>query len=117
MAKTSKAKAALPYLQRVVEDEFVQEQLLNAVGGARAAYSRARKRRAEAVQDKGLYRNLRQAATALQKATNALRPPEPEPKHRGRKLVTVALAIGATAYVTVRLQKQYPQPGGAGTPS
>ena len=112
MAKISQAKAALPYIQRVVEDEYVQEQLRSAVSGARAAYLRARKQRGQVVEDKGLYRNLRQAATALQKATGALRPPPPEPKHRGRKLAAVALAMGATVLLTMKLQKQQSQRGG-----
>ncbi len=38
--------------------------------------------RTEVVEDKGLYSNLRQAATALQRATSALRRAEPEPPKR-----------------------------------
>lgn len=109
MAKKNKAKSAPPYIQRVLEDEFVQEQLRTAVTGARAVYARTRKQRSQVVEDKGLYRNLRQAATALQKAASALRPPEPEPQHRGRKFATIGLIIGATAFVTMKLQKQYTQ--------
>lgn len=109
MPKASQAKAAIPYIERLLEDAFVQEQVRSAVGGLRAAYSRARKQRTQVVEDKGLYRNLRQAATALQRATRALQPPEPEPKHRGRKFAAVALAIGATAFVTMKLQKEYSQ--------
>ena len=32
----AKATQALPYFQRVLEDEFVQEQLRSAVSGARS---------------------------------------------------------------------------------
>jgi cobalamin biosynthesis Mg chelatase CobN len=118
MAKPSQAKAALRYVQRVVEDEYVQEQLRSAVIGARAAYLRARRQRTQVVEDKGLYRNLRQAATALQRATGALRPPPPEPKHRGRKLAVVALAAGGTALITTKLQKlQWQRARNAGTPT
>jgi hypothetical protein len=113
----AKAAQALPYLQRVLEDEFVQEQLRSAVSGAREAYSRARKQRTQVVEDKGLYRSLRQAATALQRATTALKPEAPPPKRRGRKLATVALAIGVTAFITVKLQKQYAQRSGASEPA
>ena len=112
----AKAAKALPDLQRVLEDEFVQEQLRSAVSGAREAYSRARKQRTQVVEDKGLYRSLRQAATSLQRATTALKPEAPPPKRRGRKL-TVALAIGATAFITVKLQKQYAQRGGEPEPA
>jgi hypothetical protein len=112
MGKLSQAKSALPYIQGVVEDDYVQEQLRSALNGARAAYLRARKQRAQVVEDKGLYRNLRQAATALQRATGALRPPPPEPKHRARKLAVIALAAGATVLLTMKLQKHQSQRAG-----
>lgn len=93
MAKTARAKSALPYIQRVLEDEFVQEQLRNAAGGMRAAYLRARKQRSQAADDKTLYRNLRHAASSIRNAT-ALQRPEP-PKRRARKAAAIGVAIGA----------------------
>lgn len=105
----AKASRALPYIQQLLEDEFVQEQLQTAVSGARAAYLQGRRQRGKAVEDKRLYRNLRQAATGLQQATNALKRQKPEPKRRGRKLATVALAMGATAFIAMKLQGQYSQ--------
>ncbi|MBV9467499.1 MAG: hypothetical protein JO169_15415 [Solirubrobacterales bacterium] len=105
MAKTGQAKSALPYIQRLLEDEFVQEQLRSAVNGARAAYARARRQRGEAVDDKRLYGNLRQAASSTRNLTRALRPARPKPKRRVRKLATVALAIGGCAWLTMRLQR------------
>lgn len=105
MAKTGTAKAALPYIQRVLEDEFVQEQLRNAALGARAAYVRARRQRSQAADDKALYRNLRQAATSLRNATIALQRPEPPPKRRIRKTAAVGLAIGGCVWLTMKLQK------------
>jgi hypothetical protein len=109
MAKLTDAKAAFPYIQRVLEDEYVQEQLRSAVTGARAAYLRAREQRTQVVQDKGLYRNLRQATTALQRATGALSSPQPEPKQRGRKVAFLALAMGATVLLTMKLQQHQSQ--------
>lgn len=112
----AKATEALPYLRRALEDEFVQEQLRDAVSWGRAAYLRARKQPAQTPDDKVFYRNVRQAATAFQKATNALRAQPPPPKHRGRKLATVALAIGATAFITIKLQAQDAQRSDAPDP-
>jgi ferric-dicitrate binding protein FerR (iron transport regulator) len=85
MAKSEKAKAALPYLQRLLEDEYVQEQVREAVVGLRNAYGRAARKRTQA------------AATSIRNATMALRKPEPPPKRRARKLLITAAAAGAAA--------------------
>jgi Mrp family chromosome partitioning ATPase len=105
MAPTKQAQSTFGYIQRGLEDEYVQEQLRAAVGGLRTAYTRARKQRAQATEDKRLYRSLRQAATAVRNAGTALRPPEPEPKHRIRKVLVVGAAAGGTALLTSKLQK------------
>jgi ferric-dicitrate binding protein FerR (iron transport regulator) len=118
MAKTNKAKAAVPYARRLLEDEYVQEQLREAVSGLRAAYERARSERAQATEDKRLYGHLRQAATATRKATLALRRPQPKPKRRVRKIAVLAFAVGGCALLTIKLQKQRPavgQPSEGGT--
>jgi hypothetical protein len=105
MAKSSKAKSALPYLQRVLEDEYVQEQLRDAAVGLRKAYSRATKKRVQATDDRKLYGSLRRAATSIRNAIMALRKPEPPPKRRGRKLLIITLAAGGAALLT-RLCRQ-----------
>ena len=106
MAKSKNAKSALPYVRRLIEDEYVQEQLRNAAGGLRAAYERARKERAQATEDKRLYAHLREAATSIRKAAVALQGPKAKPKRRLRKVVILALAAGGTALLTLKLQKQ-----------
>jgi ferric-dicitrate binding protein FerR (iron transport regulator) len=105
MAKTTRPKSALPYIQQLLEDEFVQEQLREAVGAIRTAYVRARRQRGQATEDKRLYSSLRQAATSIRNAGIALQRRKPEPKRRKRKAVTVALAIGGCVAMTIRLQK------------
>lgn len=115
MGNTTTAKSGLPYVQRLLEDEFVQEQLRNAASGARAVYASARRERSKAADDKALYRNLRQAATSIRNAAMALRRPEP-PKRRVRKAAIIGLAIGGCALLTKKLQKLQSQPApGAGT--
>jgi ferric-dicitrate binding protein FerR (iron transport regulator) len=104
--KTKQAKSALPYLQRLLEDEDLHEQLRSAAGGLRGAYSRARSRRTEeAVEDKKLWSNLRQSAVSIRDAALRIQPAKPEPKHRIRKALSLALAIGGCAWLTARLQK------------
>jgi hypothetical protein len=103
MPTENAVRSTLPYIQRAFEDEFVQEQVRDAVSSARAAYLRARKQRSEAVADKRLYRLVRHAAAAAQNATTALRPPKP--KRRSRNVVIVTAAMAATALLTIRLQR------------
>lgn len=111
---TTRATVAVPYIRRVIEDDYVQEQLRSAASGARAAALRARKQGSKAADDKRVQRNLRQAVSSLRKATAALRRPEPEPpKRRGRKLAVLTLAIGATVLVTMKLQEREPAPPAA----
>jgi len=97
MAKTKKqAKSAVPYVRRVLEDEYVHEQLRRASAGLRAAYGRVSSRRGEAAEDKKLYGHLREAATSARRAVLAVRR-RPEPKRRGRKLLLVVVAGGGAA--------------------
>jgi hypothetical protein len=96
MANSSRAKSALPYARRLLEDEYVQEQLREAVSGLRNVYGRAARERAQAADDKKLYANLRRAVTSIRNATTALRP-EPAPKRQGRKLLIIGLAAGGAA--------------------
>jgi hypothetical protein len=100
-----KAEPAVPYIRRVLEDEYVQEQLRSAASGLRAVYQRASRQGGQAAEDKRLYGNLRQAATSIRKAATALQRPKPEPKRRGRKVATAALAAGAGALLISKRQK------------
>jgi ferric-dicitrate binding protein FerR (iron transport regulator) len=109
MAKADKAKATLPYMQRLLEDEYVQEQVREAIAGLRIAYGRAARRPAQAPDDKKVYGNLRRAATSIRNATMALRKTEPPPKRRGRKLLIIVCAAGAAAMLT-RLGRGQEQP-------
>lgn len=111
-------KSAFPYVQRLLEDEFIQEQLREAAGGLRAVYMRARSKRGQAAEDKRLYRDLRQAATSIRDAMSGLQRPKPQPKRRARKLATIALAIGGCAWLTIKLQKlQSQDASSSGAPS
>jgi hypothetical protein len=107
MAKAKNAKSPLPYLQRLLEDQYVQEQIGNAAAAARNAYGRAARKRAQATEDKKLYASLRHAATSARNAAVALRrAPEPPPKHHVRNLLIIAVAIAATVGMTKLAQKQ-----------
>jgi len=88
-------------LERLVDDEYVQEQLGAGVARLRAAYRRARVLRAhEAVQDEKLYDHVRRAAAGLYEAgRQAVGKPPPDPKPRWRRLSVLVVALGVAALV------------------
>jgi len=94
--KTKQAKSAIPYLQRLAEDDYIQGHLRNAAGRLREASARARRKRGRAVEDKKLYANLSEAATSIRKAASRLQR-KPKPKRRGRKVAAAAVAASGAA--------------------
>ena len=79
---TDRAAMAGIYAQRLIENEYVQENLAEAADRLRAAYKRASKRRVEPTRDKKLRRQIRDAALSLREATNALQSGRRKPKKR-----------------------------------
>jgi Tfp pilus assembly protein PilE len=104
MAKRKQAKAAMPYLQRMAENEYAQQQLRNAAARLREAYSRGTKQGTKTAEDKKFYGKVREAATSIRRAVGAVEDPPPKPKRRGRKAVAIAL-IGAAAVIAGRARK------------
>jgi ferric-dicitrate binding protein FerR (iron transport regulator) len=96
MAKTE-AKQALPYLRGLADDEYVHDQIRNAIDGLASASKRISRKRGKAAEDKKLYANLRHAATSVRNASRALQRRKPEPKRRGRKVIAVAAVGGGIA--------------------
>jgi hypothetical protein len=99
MAKNKKQRTAATYVRRLTEDDYVQAQLRNAGAGLRRAYEVASRQGGKAAEDKKLYDHLRETATSIRRATLALQSKPPEPKHRGRTVVLLALAGGGAAVV------------------
>jgi hypothetical protein len=89
-------------IERLLEDDYLHEQISAGSAQVRAAYQRARAMRAqEAAQDKKLYDHVRGAAAALTAAARrALGKPEPEPPKRRRRLPVVL--VGVSVLVLVR---------------
>jgi hypothetical protein len=85
------------YLQRLVQDEQLRGTLLTAYGAARNAYGRMAngKPATQALfEDRKLQRELKEAASALQRASSSLRKP-PARRRRGgpgRALLILAVA-------------------------
>jgi hypothetical protein len=94
--------APADYVNRLFDDDYVRDQLGDALVRGRRAYRRARDQKAaEAVKDKRLMDHVTGAAASLQAAVRALtNQPPPKPKRRPLKTATLlgaALAVGAAA--------------------
>jgi hypothetical protein len=116
MAAKDKAEAAAaaarsaghnPYVQRILQDEELRDNMVVAVEAARNAYARLNKGKAPAknlLDDKKLHREIKRSSDALRDATTALRSAPKAAKSASKKrkggigrLVLVAIIGGAVA--------------------
>jgi adenylosuccinate synthase len=95
-----KAVRSNPYVQRLVDDDELRDNLRSAFESARKAYTRMSngKGPVKAVtEDKKVQRELRDAATSLKDAADSLRGAKKKKKRRKGRLLLVALIGGAVA--------------------
>jgi hypothetical protein len=115
MAAKDKAEAAAaaarsashnPYVQRILQDEELRDNMVVAVEAARNAYARLSNGKAPAktlMEDKKLHKELKRSSDALRDATTALRAapkhPKPAKKRKGGlgRLLLVAIIGSAVA--------------------
>jgi hypothetical protein len=99
----SSISKATPYIQRVIQDATLRENVRTAYDSTRSAYARLTNGKAPAkalLEDKKLQRDLQQAVEALRDATTALSeaPKKQRPRKKGlrlgRKLMIAALGFG-----------------------
>lgn len=109
--KAAKAAAAAqtakenPYLQRIIQDEDLRDNMVVAFEAAKNAYTRLNKGKAPAknlMEDKKLHKDMKRSADALRDATAALReaPKHQTPKKRKggiRRLLLISIVGGAVA--------------------
>jgi hypothetical protein len=92
-----------PYVQRLIEDEELRDNLREAFEAARGAYGRATGNGKGAVKavtsDKKVQKDLRNAAESLREASEQLKGPRKRRKHRLHRLILLALIGGAIALV------------------
>ena len=101
MAATHTLSRATPYVERLVDNSYLQDNVRDGVANLRAAYERARRRKAaEAAQDKKLYRRVRRGIGSLAEAAIALKTGREKPKRRGRALIVLAVAGGGIVVAT-----------------
>ncbi len=87
-----------PYVRRLVEDDELRENLRTAYESARKAYGRMNgKTPQKALENKKVQRDLKEAATSLKNAADALREPKKKKRSRGKGLIGVAVVGGIAA--------------------
>lgn len=87
-----------PYVQRLIEDQELRENVRQAIDSARHAYKRMSNGKGPAkalMEDKKLQRDLRDATESLREAADQIRGKRRRKKHRGRRLFMLLLIGGA----------------------
>ena len=87
-----------PYVQRLIEDPDLRDNVRTAYDHAREAYRRMSNGKPATkalMEDKKLQRELREASSSLREAADQIRGKRRKRKHRGRRLVMLMLIGGA----------------------
>jgi hypothetical protein len=87
-------------IERLLENEYAQEQLRDGMKNLRAAYERARKRRVKPTRDQRLRRQVQAATASLTEAANAFRSDRQKPKPRWGRRLLIAGGVGAVGVGT-----------------
>jgi hypothetical protein len=104
-----KAARSNPYVHRLVEDEELRDSLRTAFESARKAYGRMSNGKGPAkalMEDKKVQKELREAATSLKDAADALRTPVKRKKRRGRLLLVGLVGAGLALALSEPLRKK-----------
>jgi hypothetical protein len=97
-----------PYVQRLIEDEQLRNNLRDAYGAARHAYDRITKNGKPAqrlMDDKKVQRDLRNAADSLREASDQLRGKRKRKGRFGRLIVLGAIGAGVTLALSESARK------------
>jgi adenylosuccinate synthase len=105
-----RAARSNPYVQRLVEDEQLRENLRTAYESARKAYERMSNGKGPAkaiLDDKKTQRELREAASSLREAADSLRGAKSKGHRRRRgRVILLIVAAGAALALSEGLRKK-----------
>jgi hypothetical protein len=113
MSTSNRIGEVAPYLGRLLNDDYVQDQIRELVTDLRQGATRAKRKGAKnAVSDKRVRRQLTAAAVAAGRAARTLREPEPPKRHPIRRTLGVVAVAGAAAAIYRQRQasSDTPQP-------
>jgi hypothetical protein len=107
----AQAARSNPYVQRVVEDDELRENLRTAYDSAKKAYTRMSNGKGPAkaiLDDKKTQKELREAASSLKEAADSLRGAKRKKKRGGlgRKLLILAIGAGVALALSEGLRKK-----------
>jgi hypothetical protein len=91
-----------PYVQRLIEDPDLRENVREAIDSARRAYKRMSNGKAPTkalVEDKRLQKELKHTAETLREASEQMRGKRRKKRHRGRRLFVLLIVGGIVAIV------------------
>ena len=96
-----------PYVQRLIEDDDLRDELRAAFDSAKKAYGRIdSKGPQKALEDKKVQRDLKQAAESLKSAADALREPPKRKRKFGRLLVIAFVGAALALALSEDLRKK-----------
>ena len=102
-----KAVRSNPYVQRLIEDEELHDNLRNAFVSAKKAYGRVNgKGPVKALDDKKVQRELKEAATSLKDAADSLRGGKKKKRRKGRLLLIALVGAGLALALSEDLRKK-----------
>ena len=105
-----KAARSNPYVQRLVEDDQLRENLRTAYESARKAYERMSNGKGPAkalMDDKKTQKELKEAASSLRDAADSLRGAKAKKKRRRRgRVLLLVVAAGAALALSEGLRKK-----------
>jgi hypothetical protein len=113
MSTSDRIGKVAPYLGRLLNDDYVQDQVRELVTDLRQGARRAKRKGAKkAVSDRRVRRQLTAAALAAGRAARTLREPEPPKRHPIRRILGVTAVAGAAAAIHRQLRSSgdAPQP-------
>jgi hypothetical protein len=98
-----------PYVQRLIEDAELRDQLRSAYDSSRKAYGRLSNGKAPTkalLEDKKVQRDLKSAAESLRDAAESLRGGKKRKRRRGRLLVVALVGAGLALALSEGLRKK-----------
>jgi hypothetical protein len=102
-----KAVRSNEYVQRFMEDEELRENVRNAFVSAKKAYGRINgKGPVKALDDKKVQRELKDAASSLKDASDALRGGKKRKRRKGRLLMVAFVGAGLALALSEDLRKK-----------